>query len=337
MDAVDVHSHFFPQAFLRLIRSHGGLHGASVSRRDGLEWLTLPGHPPVPLTPEFTSAEARGTRLQEMGVTAQAISLSPPMVYWAPADLGVRLAQAFNDGILELHRAFPEQFVGLATLPLQDVDASLEELERTATLGTRGIYLATTVGGRYLDEPEFAPVWELAARRRLPVFIHPQTHLGAEALGRWHLFNSVGFPVETAVLAARLIFAGTFERHPSLRVVLAHGGGALPVLLGRLDHAYRQRQECREAIPLPPTAYLKHVYFDTVTHHDLALRFLVDLLGPERVVLGSDAPYDMADPDPVARVRRLRLPPDAAAAILGGTARQLLQWDVNVKPAVKEA
>lgn len=334
MDAVDVHSHFFPQPFLRLIRSHGGPHGASVDRREGMEWLTMPGHPPVPLGPLFIDAHARRASLAEAGITAQALSLSPPMVYWAPADLGAALARAFNDGIAELCQRYPDQFVGLATLPLQDVQGALLEMERVSGLEMRGIYVATTVRGRYLDEPEFRPVWELAEARGLPVFIHPQTNLGADALAHCHLFNSVGFPVETAVLAARLIYAGTFDRHPSLRVVLAHAGGVLPMLVGRLDHAHRQRPECREAIQAPPSAYLKHFYFDTVTHDDLALRFLVDLIGPRQVVLGSDAPYDMADAAPGARVRRLGLPPEATASILGETARQLLRWEV--KPAVKE-
>jgi aminocarboxymuconate-semialdehyde decarboxylase len=334
VDTVDVHSHFFPQPFLRLIRSHGSPHGASIDRRDGVEWLTMPGHPPVPLAPLFVDVDARRASLAQAGITAQALSLSPPMVYWAPPDLGVALARAFNDGIAELAQSYPGQFVGLATLPLQDVPAALREMERAAALQLRGVYVATTVRGRYLDAPEFAPLWELAVALDLPVFIHPQTHLGADVLAHCHLFNTVGFPVETAVLAARLIYAGTFDRHPSLRVVLAHAGGVLPMLLGRLDHAHRQRAECRRAIQAPPSTYLRHFYFDTVTHDDVTLRFLVQRVGTQRVVLGSDAPYDMADEGPVARVRRLRLRREATVSILGRTARRLLHWEL--KPVVQE-
>ena len=329
IDAVDVHSHFFPEAFIRLIRSHGRPVGASVDRRDGVEWLTMPEHPPVPLTPLFTTIAARRARLQELGITAQALSLSPPMVHWAPAALGVQLARAFNDGILEIQASFPDQFVGLATLPLQDVDAALQEMDRAVGLGMRGIYVATAIGGRYLDAPQFAPMWEAAASRSILVFIHPQNHIGREVMDRWHLFNTVGFPVETAVLATRLIFSGTLDRHPSLRIVLAHGGGVLPVLAGRLDHAYRQRAEVRDAIAAPPSTYVKRFYFDTVTHHDLALRFLLDLVGPQQVVLGTDIPYDMADPEPLARIRRLGLAAPAAAAVVGESARKLLHWEVT--------
>ena len=156
----------------------------------------------------------------------------------------------------------------------------------------------------------------------------PQASL-CEVMDRWHLFNTVGFPVETAVLATRLIFSGTLDRHPSLRIVLAHGGGVLPVLAGRLDHAYRQRAEVRDAIAAPPSTYIKRFYFDTVTHHDLALRLLLDLVGPQQIVLGTDTPYDMADPEPLARIRRLGLAPPAAAALLGESARKLLHWEVT--------
>src|SRR3989442_4602075 len=329
MDAVDVHSHCSPDEFVGLIRSHGAPAGASVDRRDGVEWLTLPGHPSVPLTREFPTVASRRARLQELGIAAQALSLSPPMVHWAPAELGVQLARAFNDGILEIQASFPDQFVGLATLPLQDIDAALREMDRAVDLGMRGIYVATAVGGRYLDAPQFAPLWEAAASRSTPVFIHPQNHIGREVMDRWHLFNTVGFPVETAVLATRLIFSGTLDRHPSLRIVLAHGGGVLPVLAGRVDHAYRRGAEGGGAVAAPPRPYIKRFFFGTVTHHELALRLLLYLVGPQQIVLCTDTPYDMAETEPLARIRRLGLVPPAASALLGESARKLLHWEVT--------
>lgn len=322
---VDVHSHFFPREFLSRIREQGPPHGASVDRDGTLDVLVMPGHPPVPLDLLFVNVEARLARLETMGITMQVLSLSPPMVYWAPPQVGSDLARAFNDGIAEICRAHPGQFVGAATLPLQDMRASLAEAERAVRdLGMRGFYIGTSVGGVYLDDPKFRPIWELANDLRITVFTHPQTNLGADVLGRFHLFNSIGFPVETATMAARLIYSGLFETCPNLRVVLAHGGGVLPLLLGRLDHAHRNLAQCREAIPQPPSAYLRHFFFDTIAHSDLALRFLVDSVGASRIVLGSDAPYDMAEADPVGRVRRLALDGPAPAAILGATARQLL-------------
>lgn len=321
---VDVHSHFFPREFVRLIRERGSSCGASVDRKGALDVLAMPGHPPVPLAPQFVDVETRLRSLKAMGIARQVLSLSPPMVYWAPSPLGADLARVFNDGIAEICSVYPEHFLGAATLPLQDVRASLAETERAARdLGMRAIYVGTSVNGFYLDELQFRPLWERVHDLRLPVFTHPQTHLGADVLDRFHLFNSIGFPVETATAAARLIYSGLFEMYPDLRVVLAHGGGVLPLLLGRLDHAHRNRGECRAAIPELPSAYVRHFFFDTVTHSDLALRLLVEAVGPSRIVLGSDAPYDMAEADPVGRVARLALADPAGAAILGTTAGEL--------------
>jgi len=322
---VDVHSHFFPREFLRAIRDRGSPYHASVERQGAVNVLTMPGHPPVHLDPQFVDVEARLTKLRAMGIAVQVLSLSPPMVYWAPPRVGVDLARAFNDGIAEICHAHPERFVGAATLPLQDVRAAVAEAERAVRdLGMRGLYVGTSVNGQYLDEPQFRPIWELAAVLDVPVFTHPQTYVGADVLGRFHLFNSIGFPVETAAMAARLIYSGLFERYPDLRVVLAHGGGVFPLLLARLDHAHRQRAECRETIPQPPSAYAAHFYYDTVTHGDRVLQFLVETVGASRVVLGSDAPYDMAESDPVGRVRRVGQDEAAVRAILGATAGHLL-------------
>ncbi len=322
---VDVHSHFFPREFVRLVREDGPPYGASVERRNGVDVLAMPGHAPTSLGPQFIDPEARLFALKPLRITVQVLSLSPPMVYWAPGDLGQRLAQAFNDGIGEICVTYPGRFMGLATLPMQDVRASLAEMERAnRDLGMRGIYVGTSVRGHYLHEPQFWPIWELAQELGMLVCTHPQSNLGGAVFDQVHLWNSVGFPVETTVMVARLIYAGVFERWKNLRLALAHAGGTFPLLLGRLDHSYRNRPECRGAIPQPPSAYVKHLFFDTVTHSDLALRFLIDTVGPAHVLVGSDAPYDMADGDPVARVRRLNLPPDQEAAVLGSTAMTLL-------------
>jgi aminocarboxymuconate-semialdehyde decarboxylase len=322
---IDVHSHFFPEEFLQLIEREGPPHGAGVDHRDQMTFLVMPGHPPAPLAPQFVDADTRVARLDATGIGVQAVSLSPPMVYWAPADLGVELARAYNDGIAALCQRHAGRFVGLATLPLQDVGASVDEMVRAAgELRMRGLYVATSMRGQYLDEPAFRPIWESANRLRLPVFTHPHTHLGAQDLAQFHLFNTIGFPTETAVLVGRLIYSRLLDEYPEVRVVLAHAGGTVPFLLGRLDHAYRNRHDLQRVLSKPPSAYVRHFLFDTITHSDRALRFVIDTVGAERVVLGSDAPYDMADADPVARVKRLALPGEAEVAILGRTAARLL-------------
>jgi len=328
VSAIDVHSHFFPREFVELIEREGGPDGAGVRRDEEVPLLVMPGHPPVPLVPEFVDPEARLSYMEARGISLQALSLSPPMVYWASPQLGVRLARAFNDGIAELCRRYPERFVGLATLPMQDVDAALREMERAVReLGMRGVYLATSVDGQYLDDPVFEPVWALSGELGVPVFVHPATYMGEDVLGRFHLFNTIGFPTETAALVGRLIYSGLLDRLPGVRVVLAHGGGVFPFLLGRMDHAHRSRRELQEAAPRPPSGYLDRFYFDTVVHGDGALAYVVRTVGVGRMVLGSDAPYDMADDDPVGRVRRLGLVEAQERAVLEETARRLLGLD----------
>ncbi len=325
MMAIDVHSHFFPQEFVRLVEREGGPYGAGVRRDGPVPQLVLPGHPPVPLLPEFVDVSARLAYLDARGIGLQALSLSPPMVYWASPQLGAQLARAFNDGIAEVCAAHPRRFLGLATLPMQDIGAALREAERAVQeLGMRGVYLATSVSGRYLDDPVFEPVWALCAELQIPVFVHPTTYIGEDVLARFHLFNTIGFPVETAALVGRLIYSGLLDRLPGIRVVLAHGGGVFPFLLGRMDHAHRSRRELQEAIPRPPSAYLDHFAFDTVVHGDGALAYVVRTVGAHRMVLGSDAPYDMADDDPVGRVRALGLPPEEERAVLAYNAQRLL-------------
>jgi aminocarboxymuconate-semialdehyde decarboxylase len=323
---IDVHSHFFPEEFLGLLEREGPAYGAGLDRRAEVAILSMPGHPPVPLSAQFVDPDARLARLDVQAIAVQALSLSPPMVYWAPAGLGVALARAFNDGIAALCRRHPTRFVGLATLPMQDVGAAVGEMTRAVReLDMRGIYLATSVRGCYLDDPQFRPVWEHAHRLRVPVFTHPHTHLGAVELGSFHLFNTIGFPTETAVLMGRLIYSGLFAAYPDVRVVVAHAGGTAPVLLGRLDHAYRNRRELQQALPEPPSAYVRHFVFDTIAHEDRTLRFVIETVGVERVVVGTDAPYDMADDEPAARIARLELPDRDQAAILTRTAARLLK------------
>lgn len=323
--AVDVHSHFFPERFLRELMREGQAHGARVEERDGERLVWSSPHQVAQIGPVFYDVPARLEAIARWGITLQALSLSPPMLYWAPPALGRELARIFNDELVAICRAHPDRFVALATLPLQDVDAAVAEMERTSRAGCRGVYIGTNVRGRYLDAPEFAPLFEAAERLELPVFTHPLNNAGEDRMSGWHLGNSVGNPGETALAGARLIMSGTLDRFPRLTIVLAHGGGSLPFIAARMDHAYAVRRECRTAIPRRPSAYLKRVYFDTITHGDTALRVLIDAAGSSRVLLGTDHPYDMADADPIRRIERLALPSSAEQAICHRNARRLLR------------
>jgi aminocarboxymuconate-semialdehyde decarboxylase len=321
---VDVHSHFFPDRFLRALDREGGRHGARIESRGNERIVWSSPRQPSRIGPVFWDVPERLAALDRWGITVQALSLSPPMLYWAPAALGRELATVFNEEIAAIARAHPRQFVALATLPLQDVEGAVQEAERAAREGCRAVYIGTNVNGRYLDDPSFAPLWECAVRLRLPVFTHPLNNAGEERMTEWHLGNSVGNPGETALAAARLILAGVLDRYPDLAIVLAHGGGTLPFLIGRIDHTYGARPEVQGVVPQPPSAYLRRFCFDTITHSDRALAFLTEAVGAGRVLLGTDQPYDMADPDPLGRLGRIGLPEADVQAISSRNAAHLL-------------
>lgn len=321
---VDVHSHIFPERFLRALEREGRRHGTHIEEHGAVRIVWASPRQSARIGPVFYDVAARLEAMERWGIDVQALSLSPPMLYWAPADLGRELASVFNDEVAAICRAHPDRFVPLATLPLQDVDAALVEAARAVGEGSRGLYIGTNVNGRYLDDPAFGPLWTYAERARVPVFTHPLDNAGEARMDRWHLANSVGNPGETALAAGRLIMGGVLDRFAGVQVVLAHGGGSLGCVVGRMDHAYAVRPECREAIPQRPSAYLRRLYFDTITHDDRTLRLLVDAAGADRVLLGTDQPYDMADPDPAGRLRRLGLSRGDVEAIASGNAARLL-------------
>ena len=256
----------------------------------------------------------------------QVLSCPPFMLYpGAEPAAALAVAQAINDTIAAAAEQRPDRFAGLASVPLQAPELAARELERAAGLGFRGVQIGTSVAGDGLDERRFEPFWAAASELDMAVALHPFDAAPSGPLGRYYLGNLLGNPTDTALAAALLIFGGVLERHPGLRVVLYHAGGALPAILGRLEHGYRVRPECRSVIPLPPSHYLEHFFFDTIAQDGATLAEVVRRFGAERVLLGSDFPFDMGLEQPVEPVRALGLPSDATDRILSGNARQVLR------------
>jgi len=323
---VDIHAHFFPEAYLRAVELRGQAFGISLDRSDPTGPAIRVGHAlGGHLRREFFDLEARLKEMNRTGVEVHALSLTFPMVYWADPELGVQLARVVNDAMAQAHTAHPDRFVGLATLPMQDPERAVEEVDRAARLpGIRGIYLGTNVNGRELDDPSFTPIFERAHDIGLPVFLHPLNVVGAERLAPFYLGNLLGNPFDTAVAAAHLIFGGVLDRFPKLTVCLPHAGGALPYLVGRLDRGRKVRRELRH-MKRPPSAYLRRFTYDTVSHSPAALRYLIGLVGADRVLIGSDYCFDMGYERPVEVITRLPgLSSTDRRLILGGTATRLL-------------
>jgi aminocarboxymuconate-semialdehyde decarboxylase len=241
------------------------------------------------------------------------------------AALGLTIARINNDALATACARHPDRFVPLASVPLQDPPAAALELERAAQLGLRGVEIPPNVGGQGLDEPQFEVFWEAAEALHMVVCIHPFEAAPSGMLARYNLGNLVGNLYDTGLAAALLIYGGVLERHPALRVVLYHGGGAFPSLLGRLDMGYRNNPECQAAIPRPPSTYVNQFAFDIITFRPDMLRYLINTYGAERLVVGSDYPLPAGLAHPVAEVKALGLDAETEDAVLGGNASRLLR------------
>jgi aminocarboxymuconate-semialdehyde decarboxylase len=325
--AIDIHAHFFPERYLGLIERAGAPFGASIDRSHPRgPVIVMRGSRTPPLDPTYWDLDRRRRAMDKHGVAVHALSLTVPMVYFADGDLGQRLAEAVNDAMSEAHRAFPDRFVGCATLPMQDPKRALAELERAAALpGIKAVYLGTNVNARELSDAAFAPIFAACETRRLPVLLHPLNVIGAARLNAFYLSNLLGNPFDTAVAAAHLVFGGVLDRHPRLQVCLPHAGGALPYLVGRLQHGQRVRPENQKAAKKPFSAYLRRFTYDTISHAPESMRYLIDLVGAERVMLGSDYCFDMGPARPRDIIdKQLRLSATDRTRILSGNARRLL-------------
>ena len=265
--------------------------------------------------------------MDRIGVRMHALSLTQPMVYWADDELGTRLCVAFNDAVSEAHRRHPDRFIGFACLPFQSPTLALAELERAARLpGIRGIYMATAVRDRELSDRSFFPVYERIADLGLPIFLHPMM-INNERLKQYYLINLLGNPFDTAIAAAHLVFGGVMDAFPKLEVSLPHAGGALPILRGRLDRGFEIRGECK-VIPRRPSEYLRRFTYDTISYSTPIMDYLVELVGAERILMGSDYCFDIADSDPVRAVNAMKSVNDRQRQqILWGNAARLLRLE----------
>ena len=325
---IDIHAHYVSEAYLKLIEDEGPPFGMSLSRANPQGPAIVGGPAPgAPLKPDFYDPDLRIKTMNKQNVQVHALSLTDPMVYPAQGPFGAKLARTWNDSAAEMARLYPDRFVGLATLPMQDPAAAVDELHRAVTrLGCNGVYLGTNVRGKELADPSFLPVWERINALKVPVFLHPTNVIGRERLvaSPYYLWNLLGNPFDTAVAATNLIFAGILDRYPRLEICLPHAGGALPYLIGRVNHGWRVRPECKR-LPKPPLSYLRRFTYDTISHSPEALRYLIDHVGADRVMVGSDYCFVMGYERPVEAVTALKLSRAEKEKILGGNAMRLLK------------
>ena len=332
---VDVHAHVIVPEILRDAAPREEWR-PRVRREDGAQVVELDGRPIRSAVDEFVDVDAILDREAEAGIDAVLLCPWVPLLF-AAAEPAVALERCWiqNDALAAIAGAHPGRVAALGAVPLQDPGLAADELEAVLAAGLAGVEVPASVGGTYLGDPRFEPFWEAAAHDGALVFIHPTTRgFDAPAFAEHYLWNTVGNPLETTICAAQMTMSGLMERHPELRVLLAHGGGALPALRGRLRHAHAFQPEARARLGEPPPVSIRRFFFDTVTHDTELLRGLVEFAGADHVLLGTDYPFDMADSDPVATVRACGLNAADAAAVLGGNAAHLLWIDpARGKPA----
>lgn len=330
---VDAHMHVIPPAVVESAHCDSHPAGITLQQAAGERRMVHPEGYSYPLPPCFDDPAALVASLDDRGVERAVVSPAPPLFgYDLPRAQSRRWAALVNDGVAAMVAAAPDRLVGLATVPLATPADAVAELDRALTqLGLRGALVGPVAGGRWLDDPEQLPVLEAAQELNALLFVHPSYTGARPGLEDFYLTNLVGNPLDTGLCAARLILSGTLDRLPDLRLMLAHGGGYLPYQAGRLARGNAVRPELGRCVGVP-LDYLGRFIYDTLLFNPPALGFLVDLVGPERVLYGSDEPFDMCGDGPTAQLAGAGLDADAQRRIQGENAARI--FDVQRRTVV---
>lgn len=329
MPIVDFHNHFYPAEYLDAL-----VKGPSTVRitidGEGNPLLHYPGDYNIAVR-GHRDIEYREGVLDEHGVDLQVLSLTTPGTHVEqPAD-AVRLARLVNDGFAAIVRSKPARFAAVATLPLCDPNASAKELERACNqLGFAGAMVFSNINGVALSDPRFHRVWEVADHLGAVIHIHPTSPVGVEAMRDYWLMPLVGFPMDTTLAAASLVFSGTAKRFPRIRWVLGHLGGAIPYLVERLDRGFHAFKECRANIDRPPSEFLREFYYDSVNFDPNALKLAIEFAGADHILAGSDYPHQIGSLQKMLdSLRALDIPEKDRAGILGENTARLLGMTVS--------
>ena len=324
---IDVHAHILTEETMRLLQSEAPAVAPKLSEVDDqFGTLDVAGNVYRQFPRGGWDLERRLQDMAASKVDVQVLSVCPQtFVYAQPPALAAAFARIQNEQLAKLVRARPDRFLAIGTLPMQAPQLAADELRHAMrVLGLRGAQIGSNVAGKNLDDPELEPVWATAAELGAFILLHPINVAGVDRLSSYYLNNLIGNPLDTTIAAACLVFGGVLERHPSLKICLAHGGGFVPYQAGRFLHGWHVRAEPKRRLAKPPTDLLGRFYFDTIVHAKAVLEFLVGNVGAGRVLLGSDYPFDMGMPDGVLQVRALSIPAAEQATILGAGARALL-------------
>lgn len=314
-DSIDAHAHWAPEPYVRLVEQMG--HTAGMK----------------PMNPLMSDLEERIAWMDSRGVKTHVLTLSGQMPWqWASLDDANRLARIVNDAAIEAHKAYPDRFVAGVAMPMRDPVAALRELDRVAgEPGIRAVHLPNSVeGDDYIFEPQYLPLLARCEELGYPLLFHPldgvENHYGGRTrlAGSTFMYNTLGFPFETATTAAKFIFTGLLDRFPKLEIVLPHSGGCFPYIAGRIEHSIR-KEAARVQLKRPFRDYIRRFHYDTLAYYPETLRFLIDLVGSDRIVIGTDNYAKMDVEQPNGLVSELDLPAEDRERILRGNAARLMR------------
>ena len=324
---IDIHTHILPPAWPDLREKYG--YGGWVQLNHsgtGCSHMTLDGNFFRAVEPNCWDAEIRTEECKNHGVHVQVLSTVPILFsYWAKPKDTLDLSRLLNDHIAQTVADNPNRFIGLGTVPMQDPELGVQELERCIKdLGLAGIEIGTHVNGMNLDHPQLFPILEAAQSLGAAVFVHPWEMMGRERMEKYWLPWLVGMPAETSLSICSMIFGGVLERLPNLQVCFAHGGGAFPATLGRIEHGFNVRPDlCAVDNEKNPRDYLGKFYVDSLVHEPEMLRYMIRQMGAESIAMGSDYPFPLGEHVPGAMIESMKLDPKVTERLLSGTA---LEW-----------
>lgn len=330
MTTFDIHAHCIPPGLIDLLREDGSRLGIEIADDGEGEYAVIGGRVHLaPFRPILSDMEARVQAMDDSGVDVQLVSSWVDLTAYAldPA-AGVEYSRRFNEILVDHAEKHPDRFRPLGTVPLQNPAGAAEELDYAVRdLGMAGVQIATTVDGTDLDTAGLDPFWEAAQDLGCPVVIHPCNPLPGVDLSRNFLDNMVGRPAESTIAVAHLLFGGTLERYPDLVICVVHGGGFVPYQMGRMQRGFDAvPHAAAQNISRPPSELARLLYYDTVLHDPAVLAFLVDHMGADHVVMGTDYPFPMGDSDPVATINGIPgLSDGQRQLILGGNVARLLE------------
>ena len=323
---VDIHTHILPSDWPNLRERYGYAGFMQLDVVDGCGRMMRDGELFRRVDPNLWDESTRLAECDQDHVDVQVLSTVPVMFsYWAEPEDTLDLSIFLNDHIAGAVDRYPRRFVGLGTVPMQEPELAARELERCVkTLGFPGVEIGTHVNNINLDNPMFDPVWETANDLGAAVFVHPWDMMGMEQLRKYWMPWLVSMPAETSRAICSLMMGGILERFPKIRFAFAHGGGSFPATLGRISHGFAVRPDlCQIETTTPPEELVPQLYFDSLVHDEHTLRFLVDMVGADRIALGTDYPFPLGEHRPGLLIESARLNAEVKERLLSGTA---LDW-----------